>query len=68
MSPNNNNNKNNNSGDALGRAAFRGAAGTDAARADEMRALAGGFGLIALSIALLAVNAPAFWPALFAAH
>ena len=64
MSPN----KNNNNGDALGRAAFGVATRTDAARADEMRVLARGFGLIALSLALLVVNASELWPALFAAH
>jgi hypothetical protein len=63
LSPNNNNN-----GDALGRAAFGGANRTDAARADEISVLARGFGLIALSLVLLIVNASELWPALFAAH
>ena len=66
MSPRKNNNNNN--GDALGRAAFGGAIRTDAARADEMGVLARGFGLIAVSIALLAVNASELWQALFAGH
>jgi len=64
MSPDNNNNN----GDALGRAALVGAIRTDAARADETATLARGFGLIALSLALLVVTAPELWPRLFAAH
>ncbi|TMI99654.1 MAG: hypothetical protein E6G97_22365 [Alphaproteobacteria bacterium] len=66
MSPNNNNNNNN--GDALGRAASVGVIRTDAARADETAILARGFGLIALSLALLVVAAPELWPRMFAAY
>ena len=60
MSPHNNNNSGSN-----GRAAPP-VHCRDAARAEEIRAASRGVGVMALAISVLAVNAPEFWPMLFA--
>ena len=59
MSPNNKNNI----GGTRGRAALTFG---DAARAGELEALARGFTMLALTIALLMISAPTLWPQLFA--
>lgn len=59
MSPNT---KNNNGG-TRGRAALTLG---DAARAAEMQVLANSFAMLALTIGLLVLSAPALWPHLFA--
>jgi hypothetical protein len=60
MSPNNKNN----SGGTRGRAALT--LPGDAARAGEIQVLAHSFAMLALTIALLVISAPALWPQLFA--
>jgi hypothetical protein len=56
----------NNSGGSVGRAASGTASRRDAARAADLRVLANGLTVMALTLCVLVFNAPEFWPHLFA--
>jgi NaMN:DMB phosphoribosyltransferase len=62
MSPHKTNKK---SGGSFGRAASGTALRCDAARADNVHVLVGGFAVMACAVTVLALNAPDLWPQLF---